>query len=156
MSTKIKLIIGFTSLIVAFASGRYLSPTKVVTEIKTVEVEKKETDTQSNQNKHKETDTREITHPDGTKETDTKTVEDDTDKTNTTEKDKVSQNTDSTKEVTRSGSRTTLSALGGIKLPGSPEVVYGGMIQKDVLGPVGIGVWGLNNGTVGASVGLSF
>lgn len=156
MQTKYKIIIAVAALLTAFASGRWLSPTKVVTEVKTVEVEKKSTQTNVDENKHKKTETKEVVKPDGTKETTTTIVEDDSNKTHTSEKNIASSKTDTTKEVSRSTSRLTLSALGGVKLPGTPEVVYGGMIQRDVLGPVGIGVWGLNNGTVGATVGLSF
>lgn len=156
MQAKYKLIIGAIALLAAFAIGRYLSPTKVVTETKVVEIEKKSTQTNEDDDKHKETTTKEVIKPDGTKETTTTTVEDDKKKTSTSEKDIASSKTDTTKEVSRSISRTTLSALGGVVLPGTPQVVYGGMIQKDVLGPFNIGVYGLTNKTVGASVGISF
>ena len=48
MSTKVKVSIVIVSLAIAFASGRWLAPTKVVTETKVVEVEKKTTDEDKN------------------------------------------------------------------------------------------------------------
>lgn len=156
MSTKVKITILAILLMVSFASGRYLTPVKVVTEVKTVEVEKKKTDTNEQQNTHKETEVKEVVKPDGTKETTTKIVEDDSDKKSTSEKDMVSKETDKTKEVTKSNNGLSLSALGGVSISGVPNTVYGGIVQKPLLGPIGIGVWGLSNGTVGASIGLSF
>lgn len=152
MNTKTKAVLAAVALAVAFASGRYLTPTKVVTEIKTVEVEKKTSE--SDKNKHKETTIIEVAKPDGTKETTTKTVEDTDSKKSTT--DETAKSSDQTKEVTREGSRLSISALAGTDVTNwAAGPIYGAHVSKDLLGPISIGVWGLTNKTGGISIGLS-
>jgi hypothetical protein len=50
-------------------------------------------------------------------------------------------------------SKLSLSALAGTDLR-SP--VYGAHVSKEILGPVSVGIFGLTNGTFGASIGLNF
>lgn len=152
MTNKVKVSIAAVSLLTAFAAGLFLAPKKVVTEIKTVEVEKKET--QSEKEQHKKTTKIEIVRPDGTKEITTVITDDRSSKKDTN--DTLTSTTDATKTVTRSSSTLTLSALGGMQLGTIPKAVYGGMVQKEVLGPISIGVFGLSNSTMGAGVSLSF
>lgn len=153
MSTKTKVIIAAVALLVAFASGRWLAPTKVVTEIKTVEVERKETDEEKK--KHQTIIITETKNPDGTVTKITKIVNNT--KETKHETDDSRKETDDTKTVERSQSRLHLSALSGVQLnSGVPTVVYGGHVSKEILGPISIGVFGFTNSTFGASIGLSF
>lgn len=149
MSTKTKVLLSLLALTVSFASGRFLMPAKVVTVVKTVEVEKKTAEA----DKHKETTVVEIVNKDGSKETTTKTVEDNK-KTSTDDKAIA---TESTKTVTKGGSRLSIYALGGVDLnnfAGGP--LYGAHVSKDILGPISIGLFGLSSGVAGASIGISF
>ena len=151
MDTKYKVLIGVTSAVVIFAAGRYTTPEKVRIETKIVEVEKKTTDTQ--RDKHKETVVVEKTNPDGSKETTTTVVEDTkTDRKTETDKNKSS---DVVQEKTQGTDKVTISALGGIDLT-TNKAIFGGSATKPILGPITIGVFGLSNGSAGASVGLTF
>lgn len=153
MSTKTKAIIAAVALLTAFASGRWLAPTKVVTEIKTVEVERKETDEEKK--KHQTIIITETKHPDGTVTKVTKIVNNT--KETKHETDDTRKETDDKKIVERSQSSLHLSALGGVQLSnGIPNMVYGGHISKEIIGPISIGIFGFTNSTFGASIGLSF
>jgi len=153
MNNKTKVIIAVSAILVSFASGRFLTPTKVVTVVKTVEVEKKTS--ASDKKTHKETTIVESTKPDGTKETTTKIVEvDDTKKHST---DDITKQSESTSTVTKGGSRLSVSALAGVSLSNfSGGPIYGASVSRELLGPISLGVWGLNNSTAGISLGLSF
>ena len=151
MSTKIKMLIVVVSIGTAFAIGRYTVPEKVRVETKIVEVEKKVED--KKENTHKQTHTITTVKPDGTKVTDETTKEDDI--IDDKDTDVVSKNTDTTTETTRGASKVTISALGALNLTNSTPA-YGLSITKPILGPITVGLFGLNNGTVGASIGLTF
>lgn len=153
MPTKTKAIIAAVALLVAFAAGRWLAPTKVVTEIKTVEIERKETDEEKK--KHQTIIITETKNPDGTVTKVTKIVNNsDTTKHETDDKTKSS---DTVKTVTYASSRFHLAALGGMDFnPSVPTPVYGAYLSKDILGPISAGVWGLTNKSFGVSLGLSF
>lgn len=150
MSPKYKVIIVVVALAGAFAAGRYTLPAKVVTEIKEVvkEVKEKETET----NKHKETKRVIVTNPDGTI-TDTTTIVEDT-KKNTDTTTVVDKDKSTNSETTYPTDKVTIQALGGLNFPETP--VYGAAVSKPVIGPIVIGLWGLSNKTVGASIGLTF
>lgn len=148
-----KLIVGAAILLLAsFATGRWLAPTKVVTEIKTVEVEKKVDTTTTQKDEHKTTVVTE--KPDGTKQT---VITDDT-HTGTKSKDTtvVTDTSDTTKTVTRDSARVTVSALGAINIHDISTPVFGVSITKPILGPLTVGVFGLSSGVAGASIGLTF
>lgn len=51
--------------------------------------------------------------------------------------------------------RVQVSALAGIDLR-SKQAVYGAAASKQFIGPVTLGVFGLTNGTLGASIGMTF
>lgn len=147
------------ALLVSFASGRFLVPEKVKIEKQIVEVEKKSLvkDTDSERNKHKETVVTEKINSDGSKETTTHVIEE----TQASKKENESNSSESakdqreTKEVERGSSKTTVGFMAGTSFT-SPQVIYGVSVYRGVLGPIGIGVWGLTNGIVGASIGISF
>jgi len=151
MSPLSKIILVILALASTFAFGRISAPTKTVTEIKTVEVEKKVDNSQKDE--HKTTHRKEIVKPDGSKEIDT-TVTDDS---STKKKEVVddSKNSDSKVTVEYVGGNLSISALVGFTIPGVAPV-YGGHIQGRILGPFTTGIWGLSNGVVGVSFGLVF
>jgi hypothetical protein len=154
-----KIILAVILLLGAFAAGRWLAPTKVVTEIKTVEVEKKTEATDTSKEKIKKTTTTVTERPDGTKETKTTVTEDIKSDKKTKETDESSRTKDESKTVERTGDKVTISLLGGIRLgeiADSGAIVYGASITKPILGPLTVGIFGLTNGVVGCSVGITF
>ena len=134
------------ALLISFAAGRYLAPTKIVT--KTVEVEKKQVDTKKDE--HKVTTVTETDKPDGTKTIVTQT----TDNTGTerTSKDVVKSDTTTTK--TYGGAKTSINALAGLSSGATPT--YGLAVTRSVLGPITVGAFGLTDRTFGVSLGLEF
>ncbi len=141
---KIALIIA--GLLVAFAGGYYLAPSKV--ETKVVEIEKK-TDTE--RDKHRETTTTETVKPDGTKQVVTIMVED----TNTKRKTETKEDTKSV-SAPAPRPRISLSALGGLPVSYPFTPVFGAHVSKEILGPITIGAWGLSSMTFGISMGVNF
>lgn len=152
---KTKFIIAAIALVVAFAFGRYTTPTKTITEIKTVEVEKKSTENDLDKSRHKETKTTETVKPDGTKTTTTDIIDDiNVSKRTTTEEDKF-KSVDDKKTVVKGGSVVSLSMLGGFSVNEKKEVL-GAAVSKEVLGPISVGGFYLNNNVFGGSVGINF
>jgi len=155
MTNRQKLSLLGAALMTAFAAGRFSTPVKIKTEIKTVEVEKKSDEDKKNLDTHKETVVTETSKPDGTKQVVTQTTEDVKERTDDTTKADTQTATDSTKLQERSSQPVTLSALGGISL-GTGVPTFGGSVTKPILGPVTMGLWALSNGNAGVSVGLTF
>lgn len=157
MENKTKIIIASVALLIAFAFGRYSAPEHVKIETKIVEIEKKVVDTDTLRDKHREIVVKEVVRPDGTKEKVTTTVEDSNTSRKTRTEEETSRTEEKLEEITR-GSKVTLAALVGAPLslssPATP--IYGGLIYKPILGPIGVGAWGFSNATFGASIGLSF
>ena len=148
LKTKVIIIVCYTALI--FAVGRYTtrSPSST-TQTKATEVEAR-TEDMNVDTKKTITETKK---PDGTTVTVTQvdqTIKDDKQDDRTTQVQ--------TKETTKAVRPTLqLSILGGNDFSQGPfKPVYGAAISKEVLGPVTIGVFGLNNNTVGISLGVNF
>lgn len=156
MTTKAKVIITIVSLATAFAFVRYSLPEKVVTITKTVEVEKKVATTDSDTNRHKETKTTEKTNTDGSKEVTTVVTEDTNRKTGSKEVDSDRKLSDTSTTTTRGQGHTTLSALVGTSVTSKGVQAYGVSATTAIWGPIAISVWGLNNGIIGAGLGLTF
>lgn len=171
MSPNKKLAAGLAlALLVGYAFGRWATPTKIEIKKEVVTVEKKVVDTEElkrielERNKKLRTIIVEITRPDGTKEKTTRHVESTTTNKTTDSDKKTREETEKETRVTESKlienkSSVTISALAGLDVLnlGIPlKPVYGGHVQKNVLGPIGLGVFGLSNGTCGMSLGLSF
>lgn len=162
ISTNKKQIIVYSVIILtSFAVGRYTVPAKVKIETKVVEVEKKTTNEnkQDKRNTHTETVKTEIKKSDGTDTITTKTTSDtkSIDDTKVIINDQKSTNIDSTKTITSSSSTINLSLLGGASLLHPDQgFLIGGSISTKLIGPSTIGLWGLNNGTAGLSLGLNF
>jgi len=76
MSTKNQIIILLVCTAAGLAIGRFTVPVKVITQVKTIEVEKKteKTDTKIQKKVHRETITTQVKRPDGTVESTTKTT----------------------------------------------------------------------------------
>lgn len=125
-----KLSVIILALAAAYGYGRYMQPPKEV--IKEVEVVKKDV----------RTVTRVITQPDGTviKE---RTKEDKT----ITEKEKSS--------TTEARALWKVSVMAGYNLK-DKEPEYALSAQKNVLGPMSLGLYGTNRGTVGLVLGYEF
>lgn len=139
---KNKLIVISIILLMGIAIGRFLSPDKVKTETRVVEVEK------IVEKVVRQTVTI-LEKPDGTKETVIVTDSNTSSKTN-------EQSTNAIKEVTGSKDRINVSVLAGSSFPlnlSSP--IYGLSANKNILGPISAGVWGLSNKTFGVSLGLN-
>lgn len=132
---------GIIIIIIAFCAGRYSSPEKIKTEIKTVEVEKIVTKIQ-----HQTITIRE--NKDGSK--DTVIITD----TKSDQTDKAKSKTDE-KEVTLSKDKLNISLLAGGSLPFTSPII-GVSLQKNFIGPITLGGWLLNNSTGGLSIGINF
>lgn len=141
-----KAIILLVIAVVGFAFGRYSVQSKEIT--KTVE-NKVDTKTDIDKNTHKETT---ITKKPNGEEV-TVVVEDTkTDISRTKE-----SSTSSTAQVTVPARKTiniSVLAANDYKNPFKP--IYGISFQKEFLGPITLGVWGLANSTIGLSIGLNF
>lgn len=157
MLTKKQALSVFGLLIVSFAIGRYSSPSKIV------ETEKLTTNTDSTTDINKDTHRNKITkttivkNKDGS-ETITKISKDVAD-TNTISKNNTvsSSAKETTKETTYSKGSLNLSALAAKNVHSlTSELKYGGMVSRNILGPITMGAFGLTDGTIGVSMGLSF
>lgn len=158
-TTKKKIAAVLVYTLVIFAVGRYTASVK----IKESSSEAKKTDTtitknvDLTKNTHTETTQTERVLPDGTKETTIKIVKDDSlGKSIDTHADKKSTDTKAEdKTIERGQDKVNISLLGGYDFTNT-KTVYGMSVVKPILGPISCGLWGLNNATVGASIGLSF
>lgn len=152
MRLRYKLLIVVVALGASFATGRYTVPVKIVTQIKTVTVEKVVTDTDTS--KHQVVTKKEIDKPDGTKEITTVTTDDTSKKT-----DSVATNntqTDEIKTVVKDGKRLNISALAGVDVIAPRGIIFGGHVSTNLVGPLTVGLFALTDATVGCSLGLSF
>lgn len=157
MSRKLKVITAVLIVTVAFAFGRYSAPEKVKEVTKVEEHKSEEKDKDKVVHRHKKTKTVTIQNPDGSKTTTTTTDDDFNKDTNSKTVVKDDKKSEIDKEVTYSKSKLTLSALAAENIHAiSASPIYGGMVSKEVLGPITVGGFGLQNGIVGLSLGLTF
>lgn len=155
MQLKIKVIVAAVSLLTAFAVGRWACPAKIIAKTVTVDVEKKQTDTEKAKDTQTHTTVVETRQPDGTEEKTTTTDTNTTVHTDTQVTDNTTKSTETDKTVTYSKQTLTIMGLYGIPVTGGTPV-YGGSVTKEILGPISIGLWGLSNATLGGSIGLTF
>jgi hypothetical protein len=156
MTVKQTVISVFTAFVVGGACGFFAKPAKVVTKTETKVVTQLVKDTTQDQDKHSKIVVVVVRKPDGTQTTTTTKTQDSDTKTNTDETDHKAQDTQSSKEVTYSKSSLNISALLGVKLGTASAPAYGLGVTKQLFGPFTIGAFGLVNGTVGGSVGVTF
>ncbi len=145
MTTQIKIGLGVFLLALSFAAGR-LSAAKP--EVKTDVVTK--TDDTQHEVKDTQTKTVIVKQPNGTETTTTET--------NTVTKIltvDVGNTETKTDVIPPKVSTLNISVLAGENFSTHQEA-FGLSITKKVLGPVSAGVWGINNGMIGVSLGLSF
>lgn len=156
MNDKQKLFIVILGLAIAYAAGMYTDrvvETKV-TKIQSTKTESQELD-KKDKNTHKVTKTVTIKAKDGssttTVTTDTTTEVKDIDK-------KESETLKKSKTVTdtKSAGKLNISLLASYDLMNPKVPAVGLSVSKEVLGPVTAGVWGLNSGIIGISIGLDF
>lgn len=151
LSTKTKVIISVVVVAGAFASGRYSVQKPTIQSTTTITEAAK---TNENMNTHTKTTITETKQPNGTD-------------TTTTVIDQVANDTkQSTDDISSKASFTStppktstlnISVLGANDFSkGLIAPTYGVSVTKQVWGPLSIGGFGLMNGVVGVSVGLSF
>ena len=148
MSLKYKVLIGVLALATAYACGRWMSPTKIVTQIQTVEIEKKTEDKQKDE--HKKTII--VKKPDGTTTT---TITDDT-KSQDQEKDDTTITQDEKKEVDYSSAKTTVAMLARVSVSSVGLPTYGVLVSRPLLGPLTVGAFGFQDKSIGLALGLTF
>jgi hypothetical protein len=130
--------------IISFGSGRYLTPTKVVTQIKTVEVEHVIKDD------NVVTTTHEVKEPDGEDVVDTTTK----DLTTTVTQEKEA--TEETKTVTTEKPQWKVSGIITAKPLTLYQPSYGALVERRILGPVFIGAGANTDSTLYLSIGVEF
>jgi hypothetical protein len=156
MSEKTKTLITLALMVFSFAAGRWLVPEKVKIEKQIVEVEKKSKDKNAEKNTRKTTTTTKTVYPDGRVEESTVVVEETDRKSSSTEVSEGNKTETELKEITNSSSKVSIQGLAGYRLTTSELPLLGLSVSKPILGPITVGVWGLNNSTFGASLGLTF
>lgn len=137
---------------VVFAAGLAIGRYSVKPEIKTVTQTQVQTDKKEETDVHTVVKVVRVKDPAGVITTTTTTTDSTTRTDSTTE-----SNAKSTVETTpQARKRFNVSAIGYFNpwAPGAPS--YGIGIQREVIGPVTVGLFTLTNGTIGLSVGLNF
>lgn len=185
MSTKYKVLLVVLGFALSFAAGRYATPDKIkiktVKEVETVvktvtKVEVKwKTRVVEKEATNKKTTTTITEYPDGRKVTETVVVdlsvkETVSDKDASSNKDSVVDSStvskeENTKTVTRNRPSWSVTAYGLMDVRdfrgssgnflGGP-VVVGATLQRRILGPIHIGIFGASDMTFGLGVGLEF
>lgn len=166
LSNNQKLIVaGVLLFLLGAGTSYYLAPTKTVTETKVVTktvVEWKEKETKK-ENKNLETIVIETRYPDGTVKTETRTIDKGVISIDIAkEGSKNTESTTTSKTSTqRGGPQWRLSGLAALdgnsnKYALQDRLVYGAGIERQIIGPVSAGVFGLTNSTYGVSVSISF
>lgn len=153
MNTKQTIIALVVALLTGLAIGRFTLPSKVITKTEIKEVDKNTA--QVRQKDNSVTTITEVKKPDGTVTTTTKI--DNNIQTNSKNTSTDSKDSKTDKEVTYNTNRWTIQAVAAFRpFSGSVPTVYGGSVSYRLLGPITVGGIGLSDGTVGASLGLSF
>ena len=149
MATRLKVLIVILVIVGSFGLGRYsVHPPDVVTH----EITK--TDTQTKEKEHVQTHTITTTKKEPTGVVTTVTVTDTSTQEQTATVVDTSTRIDQT--VTQAKPTLNLSLITGVSVQGPFIPVYGLSVTKQVLGPFTVGAFGLTNGTVGVSIGMSF
>ncbi len=131
----------------AFAAGRY---SVAKPEVVTKNVTQASVKTDENKDIHKVVVTKTVTQPSGVKETDT-TVTTDTTVHDTQDTQETSKTM--TDIIPAKTGTLNISALGAYS---NGSLTYGASVTKQIIGPLTAGVFGLTNGTIGVSIGMSF
>ena len=149
ISTKTKTILISSSLLISFAMGRYSNNTPEIKETKKVEESiQKQVDEQS----HTQTVIVYTKDPKGQPVV-TETITNDTE-TKTKDIEKVTEQ-DTKDSIPPKRNQWAVSGLFGLPAPGNTPS-YGLHVTKEVLGPITVGAFGMTNGTLGLSIGVTF
>lgn len=133
LATKLYIALAVALIIGAYELG-----------VKSVDISTSKVDTVSQDHTQKTIVT--IKKPDGSSTT-TETV----DSRSTTKTDAITQTPTSTKQ------KTNISVLVGNDFSKSDlKPLYGIAVNRELLGPITVGAFGLTNGTIGLSIGVNF
>lgn len=156
--TKRQIIAIAAAALIGLALGRYSLPAKVITKTETIEVDKKQSETDSNKQDHSVIIITKTVNPDGTTKTVTEIKKDVENQSETKTSEEDSKDTKTSKEVIYDSGKWSLSALAVTKPLSSlhPAITYGADISYKILGPFQVGVLGLTDGTLGVSFGITF
>lgn len=147
MDTKTKLTAVALLTLISFAAGRYTGQSE------TVKTDTKLTDDYSKAvSTHEQQVTQTTKEKDGTVITIVTTTKD----TNTSNTDDKTSDVSKSVQIIASKAIVHLDLLAGLQTTLSRKPIYGASINKEILGPVSVGVFGLTNGTIGASIGITF
>jgi hypothetical protein len=152
MTTKYQIITAVSLVVLAFAFGRYSVTKDASKQVTTQTHEQVDTQVQKDKDVHTITTTTTEKAEDGSQIT--KTVVDQTSVAHTAEEQEATIDTKK-QVITTSAPRTTVSGLAGIDFH-TKQPTYGAMVQRQLIGPISVGVWGLSNLSGGISVGVSF
>jgi hypothetical protein len=135
--------------VLAFSLGRCsVQPSKVETKIET----NTDTETKIDKNVHKSTVTVTEQEPSGAVKTTTKTIED-----TEVQKHVDTETVAHTAQTITPPKTSTLNVSGLVGIDLSRQMpVYGVSINKQLIGPITVGAYGLTNGTLGVSFGINF
>ena len=126
-----------------YSFGRYAQPAKV-------QIQEKEVDKQVVVVQHDTvTETHQVKQTDGTIVTDTTVKDLDVDKTSLTDTKQEKET------VTNVKPQWKVQGLVGLNSMGLTQPLYGAGVERRILGPISVGVWGLTGGSNGATGGLS-
>lgn len=143
MSTRLQLLIGLLLLVIGLAIGRYSLPAKVVT---VTRIERQDHDVIKT---NVVTVTKVVKQPNGTTETNT-TV---TDHSVTNDQSNTVSQTEKTVTRNQPDWRVGAQFSSSSNLPG---YLYGVTVDRRILGPISIGVFGNANRAFGAQIGIEF
>lgn len=140
----IGVLIIIIAIAVGYGFGRYVQPAKVVTVVKEVKSDTQVID------KNIVTVVTETKKPDGSDTIVTKTEDKSID--NNTENDTFSSTTTTTNQKTQ----WRVSALAGFHYDSLPVPNYGALVERRILGPIFVGVYGKSDKEAGIAISLDF
>jgi hypothetical protein len=148
---KNKIIIGSFLLLVSFAFGRY-SASYMTSKSSSTTTSDTQIEDQSLTKIHTVIVT--LEKPNGDKQT-TEIIDDNTIKND--KKDEESTNKTQTEKTQGEGNtKYNLSVFAVTSVKKLEEPNYGLEVSKEILGPITMGVFGINNGQIGVSIGINF
>jgi hypothetical protein len=152
ITNKREVIFVVIGLVTAFAFGYYFgdAPVQRSTETKT----KRETQVEEKKNVQTHTTTTTTKSPTGAVTTTTVT---DTSVVAIKDTDTRVENSTTSTENSQKRSKVSVQALLALDLQkGIQQPIYGIAAQKEFIGPITLGAFGLTNGVIGVSIGLNF
>jgi hypothetical protein len=157
VGTKTALLCIAGALLLGGAIGRFTLPAKVVTKTITAETDKKQSETDRNTQNHTVITTTTTKKPDGSVVTIVTQRNNVVTSSQTKAKETDSKHSETDKTVTYNTSRWFIGAL-AVSRPfsGTLGIKYGGEASYRLIGPFRVGVLGVSDGTLGASLGIQF